>query len=52
MRLLRGEESPVAHGTAAMPTWGAIFSKMNPNVEMTQLRMHAMLDYLEKIQAK
>jgi mono/diheme cytochrome c family protein len=52
LRVLKGEESPVAHGTGAMPVWGAVFSNMSPNIELTQLRMHALLDYLEKIQTK
>ncbi len=52
LRILRGEESPVAHGTGAMPVWGTVFSNMSPNLELTQLRVHALLDYLEKIQTK
>lgn len=52
MRILRGDESVSAHGSLDMPTWGSVFSNMSPNPEMTQLRLHALLNYLEKIQEK
>lgn len=52
LRILRGQEGVIAHGSEAMPVWGAVFSNMSPNVEMTQMRIHSLLAYLEKIQAK
>jgi mono/diheme cytochrome c family protein len=52
LRILKGEESVNAHGSEAMPVWGTVFSNMSPSVEMAQTRLHSLLDYLEKIQAK
>lgn len=52
LRILRGEETVTAHGSQAMPVWGAVFSNMSPNIELAQMRVHSLLNYLEKIQAK
>ena len=52
LRILRGEESVAAHGSQAMPIWGLVFSNMSPNIELTQMRIHSLLSYLEKIQVK
>ena len=52
MRILTGQESVAAHGSEAMPVWGAVFSKMSPSLEMKQQRLHSLMDYLEKIQAR
>jgi len=35
-----------------MPVWGPIFGQMSSNLSQSQDRMHGLLDYLEKIQAK
>jgi hypothetical protein len=35
-----------------MPTWGKTFSDMNVNLNVGQGRMHALVMYLEEIQAK
>jgi mono/diheme cytochrome c family protein len=52
LRILRGEESVTAHGSQAMPIWGAVFNNMTPDLELAQMRMHALVNYLEKIQVK
>jgi mono/diheme cytochrome c family protein len=52
MRILDGEESVAAHGNHDMPIWGAIFNKMDTNATLVQMRLHALLDYVEQIQAK
>ena len=52
MRLLRGEQTVTAHGSQDMPVWGAVFNNMSPNLEMSQARMHGLLQYLEDMQAK
>jgi len=52
LRIFDGVERPAAHGTPAMPVWGTVFSNMNPNVEMARVRVHALLNYLEKLQVK
>ncbi|HTX37898.1 MAG TPA: cytochrome c [Bryobacteraceae bacterium] len=52
LRILQGEDSVTAHGSGAMPVWGTVFNNMSPSIEMAQLRVHALLSYLEKIQVK
>jgi len=52
MRILTGEESVTAHGSKDMPTWGAVFNNMTTSVDMVQMRLHALVSYLEKLQAK
>ena len=49
---LRGERAIPAHGSGEMPMWGSIFSKMSPSPEMTQTRIHGLLNYIEEIQTK
>jgi mono/diheme cytochrome c family protein len=48
----KGEASVAAHGSADMPIWGPIFSKMNSNPSQGQDRIYALLHYTEEIQAK
>jgi mono/diheme cytochrome c family protein len=50
--ILKGEQPVTAHGNADMPTWGKTFSDMNVNLNVGQGRMHALVMYLEEIQAK
>ena len=52
LRILNGQESVTAHGTQDMPTWGAVFNKTTSNPGIAQGRMHALIQYLEEIQAK
>jgi mono/diheme cytochrome c family protein len=52
LHVFNGQERPAAHGTPAMPIWGTVLSNLSPNLEMAQMRVHALLDYLEKIQVK
>lgn len=52
MRMLNGEEIVVAHGSADMPVWGAILNKLSSNPSLAQMRMHALLDYIERMQVK
>lgn len=51
MRILTGEEPVTAHGTQEMPVWGKVFNDMS-NVSMAQMRIHALLQYVEGLQAK
>jgi mono/diheme cytochrome c family protein len=51
-RILKGTESVAAHGSQEMPMWGAIFSNMNPNPNVSQARIHSLLQYLENLQTK
>ena len=49
---MRGERTTPAHGSAEMPIWGSIFSKMSPSAEMGQTRLHGLLNYVEEMQVK
>jgi mono/diheme cytochrome c family protein len=52
LAILKGEQPVTAHGNADMPTWGKTFSDMNVNPNVGQGRMHALVMYLQEIQAK
>ncbi len=52
LRVLKGTDSVTAHGSQDMPMWGAIFNNMNPNPNVSQARIHSLLQYLEDFQAK
>jgi mono/diheme cytochrome c family protein len=52
LALMRGERTTPAHGSAEMPIWGSIFSKMSPSAELVQTRLHGLLNYVEEMQAK
>jgi mono/diheme cytochrome c family protein len=52
LRVISGEESIPAHGTKDMPMWGVIFNNMTPNPNLSQMRIHALLQYVEDIQTK
>jgi hypothetical protein len=49
---LKGEQTVTAHGNQDMPTWGRTFREMNVNINVGQGRMHALVMYLQEIQAK
>jgi mono/diheme cytochrome c family protein len=52
MAILNGEQSVVAHGSQEMPTWGKVFNDISGNINVAQGRMHALVAYVEEIQAK
>jgi mono/diheme cytochrome c family protein len=52
MAILKGEQTVTAHGNQDMPTWGRTFREMNVNINVGQGRMHALVMYLQEIQAK
>ncbi len=49
---MRGERAIPAHGSNEMPIWGSIFSKMSNSPEMSQTRLHGLMNYIEDMQAK
>lgn len=51
VRILSGQETITAHGNEDMP-WGTIFHNMNSNPGMAQTRIHALVQYLDGMQAK
>ncbi|HXB66926.1 MAG TPA: c-type cytochrome [Candidatus Acidoferrales bacterium] len=49
---IKGANGIVAHGTREMPMWGSIFSDMGRDQTMGDMRVMALLKYIEQIQAK
>ena len=49
---IKGANGVVAHGTREMPMWGSIFSDMGRNQTLGDMRVTALLKYIEQIQAK
>jgi mono/diheme cytochrome c family protein len=50
MRVIDGADTMAAHGSRAMPVWGNVFRTLeNPQTEL--LRVNALMEYLEKMQA-
>jgi mono/diheme cytochrome c family protein len=52
MRIMHGEQTVVAHGSQDMPVWGPAFQNMSPDPSMAVSRLHALMDHLERIQAR
>jgi mono/diheme cytochrome c family protein len=51
-KIMNGEVTTAAHGTAAMPIWGADFRNTTNNTNVVQDRLHALLNYVEELQVK
>lgn len=51
MRIIKGDDIVGAHGTRDMPIWGELFTSLRGK-ETTELRVNALMRYLESIQAK
>jgi mono/diheme cytochrome c family protein len=49
---IKGANGIVEHGTREMPMWGTIFSEMGQNRDTGEMRIMALLKYVEQIQAK
>ena len=52
LSILKGEAAIAAHGSQDMPTWGKTFNDVSGNMTVAQGRMHALVMYLEEMQAK
>jgi len=52
IKMMNGEVETAAHGTADMPIWGSDFRNMTTNINVVQDRIHALLNYVEELQAK
>ncbi len=48
--ILKGDEAIVAHGTTEMPVWGDIFKSISANPTFGQMRVDALVKYLQSIQ--
>ena len=51
MRVIKGDDTVGAHGNRDMPIWGELFTSLKGK-ETAELRVNALMRYLEKIQAK
>ena len=51
MRIIKGDDTVGAHGSRDMPIWGELFASLSSK-EATELRVNALMKYLETIQAK
>ena len=49
---IKGATTTVAHGTREMPMWGDVFSESGQNHDVGDLRVKALLKYIEQIQVK
>ena len=52
MAVLNGDAPSSAHGNREMPVWGRAFNDISSNLSVAQGRKHALVNYLEEIQAK
>jgi mono/diheme cytochrome c family protein len=52
MNFIKGEDVIASHGSRDMPIWGSIFSQMSANKDLVQIRVYALLKYIEDQQAK
>jgi hypothetical protein len=51
MRIIRGDDVVGAHGSRDMPIWSELFTSLSSK-ETTELRVNALMKYLQTIQAK
>jgi mono/diheme cytochrome c family protein len=49
-RIISGEDVVIAHGNRDMPTWGDMFKSVSADSTFADLRVRALVDYLQKIQ--
>jgi mono/diheme cytochrome c family protein len=52
MKMMNGEGSTAAHGTADMPIWGTDFRNTTNNPNLAQDRIYSLMCYIEDLQAK
>jgi mono/diheme cytochrome c family protein len=49
---IKGSGETIEHGTADMPMWGKSFSQIGQNKDFVDMRVFALVKYVEQIQAK
>jgi len=50
MRIVNGDDAIAAHGAKDMPTWGDAFKSISANPAFAEMRVRALVDYLQKFQ--
>ena len=49
-RIIGGEDGVPAHGSKEMPIWGDAFKAISANETFAEMRVNALVEYLQKIQ--
>jgi mono/diheme cytochrome c family protein len=49
-RIINGDDTVIAHGTRDMPTWGDTFKSISANETFAEMRVRALVEFLQKIQ--
>ena len=52
LKMMNGEVTTTAHGTADMPIWGTDFRLSTTNPNLAQDRIYSLMNYIEGLQAK
>ena len=52
LKMMNGEASTAAHGTADMPVWGADFRNSTTSPTLVQDRIYSLMTYIEELQVK
>jgi mono/diheme cytochrome c family protein len=50
MRIINGDDHVAAHGNQDMPTWGDALKSISSNSTFAEMRVRALVDYIQKIQ--
>ena len=48
--VISGDDAVAAHGSHDMPTWGDTFKSISANGTFAEMRVNALVEYLQKIQ--
>ena len=52
-KIISGDEQILAgHGTREMPVWGPVFSQIEWDRDLSQVRLHNLAKYIEEMQTK
>jgi mono/diheme cytochrome c family protein len=49
-QIIKGDPSIAAHGSPDMPTWGNIFKSISANGTFGEMRVNALVTYIQQIQ--
>lgn len=52
LSMMNGEVETPAHGSTEMPIWGSNFRKTTSSPNLVQDRIHALMNFIEDMQAK
>jgi mono/diheme cytochrome c family protein len=49
-QIIKGDPNIPAHGSADMPTWGNVFKSISANGAFAEMRINALVTYIQQIQ--